>query len=349
MINGEYKEGESIVRIKTDIKHPNPAVRDWPALRIIDMDKYPHPRVGTKFTVWPLYNFSTGIDDHLMGITHIIRGKEHFTNMVRQKFMYKYFLWKYPIAIHYGRLKIEGSILSKSKIIEGVSQGIYKGYDDPRLATILSLKKRGIKPESIKKMIYDVGIKPVDATLSWSTLYAYNKQIIDKVSSRYFAIIDKIKLQISGIDQDFEIKIPKHPKIKSKGYRKLIIKNTNGLIDIYVSKSDKNTLLFKKMIRLMNFMNICNIKEEKNGLYAEFKNFSIEEAKEAQASLIHWLPTSNLVKITLIMPNGERKDGIVESNILEETVGSTIQMERIGFGRIDSKKEEAAIIYFLSK
>ncbi len=123
MLNGGYTEGQAVVRVKTELEHPNPAVRDWPALRIIDTKKYPHPRVGSKYIVWPLYNLAAGLDDHLMGMTHIIRGKEHYTNMVRQKYMYKHLGWEYPEAIHYGRLKITGAFLSKSKIIQGVKEG----------------------------------------------------------------------------------------------------------------------------------------------------------------------------------------------------------------------------------
>src|SRR3990170_6209873 len=155
MLNGGYAEGEAVVRVKTDLNHPNPAVRDWPALRIIDTKKYPHPRVGNKYRVWPLYNLAAGVDDHLLGITHIIRGKEHLTNGVRQEFMYKHLGWTYPEAIHYGRLKITGAFLSKSKIIQGIKDFTYMGFDDPRLATFAALRKRGITPEAIKKMIID--------------------------------------------------------------------------------------------------------------------------------------------------------------------------------------------------
>ena len=77
MLAGGYQEGQAVVRVKTELDHPNPAIRDWPALRIIDTKKYPHPRVGSKYFLWPLYNLAAGIDDHLMGMTHIIRGKEH--------------------------------------------------------------------------------------------------------------------------------------------------------------------------------------------------------------------------------------------------------------------------------
>jgi glutamyl-tRNA synthetase len=113
MLDGGFGEGEAVVRVKTDLNHPNPAIRDWPALRIIDTKKFPHPRVGDKYRVWPLYNFSCGLDDHLLGITHIIRGKEHLTNEQRQRFLYHYFGWDYPESIHYGRLKITDAVLSK--------------------------------------------------------------------------------------------------------------------------------------------------------------------------------------------------------------------------------------------
>ena len=192
MLTGSYMEGQAVVRVKTDLENPNPAIRDWPALRIIDTIKYPHPRVGSKYIVWPLYNLAAGLDDHLMGMTHIIRGKEHYTNMVRQKYMYDYLGWAYPEAIHYGRLKITGADLSKSKIVAGIKEGTYKDFDDPRLGTFAALRKRGITPEAIKKMIIDVGVKPHDVTLSWENLYSYNRKILDTTSNRYFFVAEPI-------------------------------------------------------------------------------------------------------------------------------------------------------------
>ena len=162
MLDGTFKEGEAVVRIKTDLSHPNPAVRDWPALRIINTERHPHPRVGSKYRVWPLYNFACGIDDHLIGVSHIIRGKEHLTNQRRQEYMYKHLGWQYPEAIHYGRLKIKGASLSKSKIVEGIRNGTFRDWDDPRLATFAALRRRGISPEAIRRLIIDVGPKTAD-------------------------------------------------------------------------------------------------------------------------------------------------------------------------------------------
>ncbi len=223
MLNGGYTEGQAVVRVKTDLEHPNPAVRDWPALRIIDTKKYPHPRVGSKYIVWPLYNLAAGLDDHLMGMTHIIRGKEHYTNMVRQKYMYEYLGWKYPEAIHYGRLKITGAFLSKSKIVQGIKEGIYTGFDDPRLGTFAALRKRGITPEAIKKMIIDVGTKSNDVTLSWENLFSYNRKILDATSNRYFFVPEPVELKVIEVPKTFNAKLPLHPEKPERGFREYTV------------------------------------------------------------------------------------------------------------------------------
>jgi len=249
MIIGEYKEGEAVIRIKTDLTHPNPAVRDWPALRVIDAEKFPHPRVGSKYHVWPLYNFACGLDDHLMGVTHIIRGKEHLTNMVRQEYMYQHLGWRYPEAIHYGRLKIKGAYLSKSKIVQGVREGFYKGWDDPRLATFAALRKRGITPAAIKKLIVDVGPKTSDVVLSWENLYAYNRKILDPKVNRYFFVQNPIQLSVRGILKAFTARLRLHPEYPGRGFREYVIKPTekDGTVLLWVSKMDLKALAVGKL------------------------------------------------------------------------------------------------------
>src|SRR5204862_6908314 len=105
MLNGGFGEGEAVLRIKTDLAHPNPAVRDWPALRIIDPVKYPHPRVRTKYRVWLLFNFAAAIDAHLLGVSHVMRGKERLTNAERTEYMNKAIGWQVEENVLYGRFK----------------------------------------------------------------------------------------------------------------------------------------------------------------------------------------------------------------------------------------------------
>ncbi|MCH8022759.1 MAG: glutamate--tRNA ligase, partial [Thaumarchaeota archaeon] len=209
------KEGSAVYRIKTDLKHPNPAIRDWPALRIIDVKKFPHPRTDDKYRVWPLYNFASAIDDHLLKISHIIRGKEHQSNMVKQRYLYDYLGWKYPESIHYGRLKMEGVDLSKSRILEGVHSGKYWGFDDPRLATISALRRRGYQPLAIRRIIYDIGFKPVEVTVSWELLNSYNRKVVDHTSPRYSVVISPVELWINGIEGPFTVDLRKHPRDES--------------------------------------------------------------------------------------------------------------------------------------
>ena len=337
MLEGKYKEGDAVVRVKTDLNHPNPAVRDWPALRIIDAKKYPHPRVGSKYHVWPLYNLACGVDDHLMGITHIIRGKEHLTNMVRQEYMYRHLGWQYPEAIHYGRLKITGASLSKSKIVQGIREGFFKDWDDPRLATFAALRRRGITPEAIKKMIVDVGPKTSDVILSWENLYAYNRKILDPTSDRYFFVQNPIELTVKQIPKIFMAKLHLHPDQPERGSREYTIK-PNGdqkSATFWASKKDVDASKIGSVIRLME---LFNIKIEKADAYfanASFISEPYEEAREAKAQLIHWIPVGEDMPCQVIMPDATQAEGIAESVCKRLKPNTTIQFERFGFVRID--------------
>jgi glutamyl-tRNA synthetase len=348
MLDGGYGEGEAVVRVKTDIGHPNPAVRDWPALRIIDPGKYPHPRVGSRYRVWPLYNFSTGLDDHLMGITHIIRGKEHLTNRVRQEYMYRHLGWKYPEAIHYGRLKITGAFLSKSKIVQGVKEGVYTGWDDPRLATFAALQKRGITPNAIKKMIIDVGPKTADVTLSWENLYAYNRKILDPQSDRYFFVSEPTALKVKDVQRVFRAKLPLHPEKPERGFREYTVTPKGEEASFWVAKRDADAAEIGKMIRLMELFNVKVESVNADSLDASFASAAYEEARKAKAKLIHWIPKGEEYPCSVVMPDAAVNNGIAESACKKLKPDTVIQFERFGFVRID-KNDGKLVAYYAHK
>jgi len=336
MLDGTYEEGEAVVRVRTDLDHPNPAVRDWPALRIVDTKRYPHPRVGGEYRVWPLYNFSCGVDDHLMGITHIIRGKEHLTNQVRQEYMYRHFGWKYPEAIHYGRLKITGALLSKSEILRGLRSGLFKHWDDPRLATFSALRRRGITPEAIRRLMIDVGPKPADVVLSWENLYAHNRKIIDPIANRYFFVHNPIELTVKDIPHSFISKLPLHPDYPERGFRPFEIKSMQGEASFWVSSDDANVLNRGKLIRFMGLFNIQVKRVEGHSIGAAFHSESYEEAKKMSATLIHWVPLGADIPCEVIMPDASVAEGIAESNCKTLRPNEVIQFERFGFVRVDN-------------
>jgi len=336
MLDGTYKEGEAVVRVKTDLNHPNPAVRDWPALRIINPKRYPHPRVGGKYRVWPLYNFSAGIDDHLMGITHIIRGKEHLTNQTRQEYMYQHLGWEYPEAIHYGRMKIAGGLLSKSKIVEGVRTGAFTGWDDPRLATFVALRKRGILPETIRRLIIEVGPKTVDVTLSWDNLYAINRKLIDPLANRYFFVRDPRKIVVKHVSRAVTVKTRLHPEHPERGFRVFKIKPKDGEAAFWISNQDVNVLKEGNVVRFMGLFNIQIEKVQKGVIGAVFQSKSHGEAKKLGAPLIHWVPAETGIPCEVVMSDATTARGIAEDTCRQLKPNDIVQFERFGFARIDS-------------
>jgi len=350
MFEGGYEEGEAVVRVKTDLNHPNPAVRDWPALRVLDTQKYPHPRVGSKYRVWPLYNLASGVDDHLMGITHIIRGKEHLTNEVRQTYMYKHFGWKYPETIHYGRLKITGASLSKSKIVQGVREGTYKSWDDPRLATFLALRRRGIKPDAVKKMIIDVGPKTSDVMLSWENLYAYNRKMLDSTADRYFFVQMPIELTVKRVPKDFNVKLNLHPDHPERGFREYLLKpqGENSAVTLWVSRKDIDDSKEGMMLRLME---LFNVRIEKANVYSAegiFVSESYEDARKVKAQLIHWILIGRDMPCSVVMPDATITEGVAEDACRKLKPDDIIQFERFGFVRVD-KNGASLIAYYAQK
>lgn len=349
MQQGGYSEGEAVLRVKTDLNHPNPAVRDWPAARVIDAKKYPHPRVGGKYHVWPLYNLACGIDDHLLGVTHIIRGKEHLTNQVRQEYMYKHLGWKYPEAIHYGRLKITGAYLSKSKIVQGIREGMFKDWDDPRLATFAALRRRGITPEAIKKMIIDIGPKTQDLILSWENLYAYNRKILDPAANRYFFVQNPIELTVRKIPEEYMVRLNLHPEYPERGFREYTIKpeGNEHAAAFWVSKKDIDTTKTGSMIRLMELFNVKIEKVSSYSAEASFVSNAYEEAKKGKAPLIHWIPVGEDMPCQVVMPDATMSEGIAEKTCKQLKQNTVIQFERFGFVRID--KNNAKLIAYYSQ
>ncbi|MCL1971357.1 MAG: glutamate--tRNA ligase [Candidatus Bathyarchaeota archaeon] len=360
MLNGGYKEGQAVVRVKTELDHPNPAVRDWPALRIVDTKKYPHPRVGDKYNLWPLYNLAAGIDDHLLGMTHIIRGKEHYTNMVRQKYMYKALGWEYPEAIHYGRLKITDAFLSKSKIMAGIKDGAYTGFDDPRLGTFAALRKRGFTPEAIKKMIIDVGIKANDVTLSWETLYSYNRKILDATSNRYFFVSEPVELKINNIPKVFISKLPLHPEKPENGYREYTItSDKDNAASFWVSKKDAMNMEQGKIVRLMELFNIEITKIDKQAtidaidtklltIEAKYSSEAYEDVRKIKAQLIHWIPKGTEFPCEIILQTAQTVIGFAENESKKLKPDTIIQFERFGFTRVD-KVNQNLVTYYAHK
>lgn len=327
---GEYKEGEAVVVVKTDIAHPNPAVRDFVALRLVD---HPHPLTGDKYVAYPMMNLSVAIDDHEMGMTHVIRGKDHLNNTFRQEYIFDYFGWKKPVYYHYGLVNIPDTVLKTSLIKQSIGEGEYSGWDDVRTGTVRAMARRGIKPEAIRRYWVESGIKPVDITFTWENLYGMNRDVIDGVSNRYFFVGNPVRYDIDGIDEIVG-KAPLHPDHPERGDRVYKLEDPRT---IFLSSDDSKTFLDAGMVRLKD---LCNIEY---GLPAKYAGDDVSVLRNGVRA-VQWVGTDS-VKASLVMPDGSITEGLVEGAVLREE-SETVQLERIGFVRIEGKDQDSVRMVF---
>ncbi|NLL95086.1 MAG: glutamate--tRNA ligase [Thermoplasmatales archaeon] len=320
-LGGEFADGKAVAVVKTDVAHPNPAVRDFVALRLV---RTPHPRTGTKYVAYPMMNLSVAVDDHLMGMTHVIRGKDHLNNTHRQEYVYDYMGWEKPRFYHYGLVNIPDTLLKTSLIRKGIADGEYSGWDDVRTGTVRALRKRGFRPEAIRRYWVEGGMKQIDVQFSWDTLYSMNRDIIDDVSNRYFFVRDPVRYDIDGVDS-LAGEAPLHLDHPERGVREYAIGGRGKTI--FISAEDSAVFAEDGAIRLKD---LCNLEY---GTPAKYAGNDLSVIKGGMR-VVQWVSRDS-VEAEVLMPDGTVARGLVENAILRET-GETVQFERFGFARIES-------------
>ena len=325
--------GDAVLRVKTDINHKNPAIRDWVAMRLVDET---HPRLGNKYRIYPMMNFSVAVDDHLMGMTHVLRGKDHLANSEKQKYLYDHMGWDLPEFIHYGRLKMEDIALSTSKALEGIENGTYSGWDDPRLGTLRAVARRGIDPRTIYNLITEIGVKMADSAISWKKIYGLNRNLLEPIANRYFFVEDPQLIEVKDYaDGEVVIERPLHADHLDRGNRLLPFDGK-----AYLAKDDINDGIF----RLMDAVNV-----DISGDDVTYHSTSFEDARDLKARIIQWVPVEDNVKVTIVMDDASLKTGLGESALCDLKVGDIVQFERVGFARLDEIKDDELIFYYAHK
>lgn len=314
MLEGEMDEGEAIVRLKTDMQHPDPAFRDRVLFRISKGD---HPKVGNKYSVWPLLEFSWAIDDHLLAMTHILRGKDLVIEDRMEEYIWDLFGWEKPDFLHYGMLRLEDIKLSKSEFQRKIRKGELDGWDDPRTWSMQALRRRGIQPEAVRDFILEFGMSKTDIEVSPSKLYAKNREHIDQEANRYFFVPDPVKIELEGEIDLEKAKVLRHPSHEDRGYREI---KTGHTVFIPEKEWEKHQ---QEEIRLKNF---CNIKlDGKKGEITGLENKDILK--------IQWLREG--IDVEVEMPDTTKQKGFGEKNLEETEKGDIIQFERYGFVKIE--------------
>jgi len=342
MLQGKYPETTAVVRIKTGMDQKDPALRDQIIMRISEAE---HPRVGTKYIVWPMLEFSWAIDDHLIGVTHILRGVDLVKEDFIETFIWEHFKWPKAEFLHYGRLKFPDMKLSKTESRNNIQDGIFQGWDDPRTWSLQSLKKRGIEPEALRISLLDLGMSLTGILFSVNWLYANNKNIIDELSDRYFYVEDPVHLEIIEVPKEQylaeSLLLPSKPE---KGKRIIKVHVENRILNICISKSDKDKLEINQLIRLKDLMNIKIEKIDKanNKIIATYHSAELNR----EYSIIQWVPIDENIEITILKPDGSISKGVGEINLKDIGLDKTIQFERYGFVNPVRKDKKGLFCYF---
>ncbi len=332
----KFSQGDAVMRIKTDVHHKNPAMRDFPLFRINDDE---HPRTGRKYRVWPLMNFSVFCDDHDAEMTHIIRAKDHADNAKRQEYLYKYFDAPIPETVFVGRINFEGLNISASQTRKLIEEGVYEGWDDIRIPFLLAFRRRGFVPETFLRYAMEVGISLADKRVSaeefYKAIHAFNKQVLDEQADRYFFVSNPEKITIKGAPA-LEVELNLHPEHRRGG------RHMDTHDSFYIERTDADKLKTGKLYRLMDCL---NFRKESNDLI--FDSTDLDTYKKKGAGIMHWLPVSDdLIKVRMRMPNNQFVSGLAEKKVAKLSIGDVVQFERFGFVRLDNDSGDEMEFWF---
>ena len=332
----KYKSGDAIVRFRGDMKADNAVMRDPVLFRIIDEKHY---TLGNKYRVWPSYDFAVAIEDSNDGVTHAFRSKEFELRKELIDAILDALNMRKPYQDFFSRLKFKGMPISKRILKPLIEEGKVSWYDDPRLPTLESLRRRGIKPEAIKKFILSLGLTKANTLAPFDTLESFNRKFVDADSIRLFMVNKPKKLTIKKLPFSF-VEIPNHP-IRDMGKRKINLDE-----NFYISGEDAENIKEGTQIRLVGLGNVAVSK-----INGELEGEFIEDGDITDIQKIQWVPQKNAHIIKILIPKQLFIDDEFNENSLEELEaytephylqlkdGEEIQFVRFGYCRKDSQNQ----------
>ena len=373
MKNGEFKDGEHVLRAKIDMASPNMNLRDPIMYRIRHAV---HHRTGDKWCIYPMYDWAHGESDSIENITHSICTLE-FEN---HRPLYDWFIDEleifHPRQIEFARLSLNYTVTSKRKLLQLVEEGFVSGWDDPRMPTISGLRRRGYTPESIRNFSEKVGVAKRDNTIDIALLEHSIREDLNKNSMRVMGVLHPLKLIIDNYSENNveELNAINNPEDPSSGTRKISFSK-----ELYIEQDDFMENPPKKYFRLfpgnevrLRYAYIIKCtdfkKDEKTGeitevhcvYYPETKSGSDKSGKKVKGT-IHWVSKHNCIKAQVRLydrlftaedPGGDKekdfkefinpdslvvlKNCFMEKSLENAAPGNKYQFERQGYFCVDS-------------
>ncbi len=275
MRNGEFADGEKVLRAKIDMAHPNMQLRDPIMYRILHAN---HHRTGDKWCIYPMYDYAHGQSDSIEHITHSICTLEFDIHRP----LYDWFIEQLGIfpshQYEFARLNINYTVMSKRKLLQLVKENYVSGWDDPRMPTICGFRRRGYTPESIRNFCEDIGVAKRDNIIDYVRLENSLRDHLNKVAPRRMAVLNPVKLVIDNYPegQSEMLSAINNPENEADGTRQVPFSR-----ELYIEREDFMEEAPKKYFRL-------SLGREVRLRYAYFVTAqSVEKDAEGNITCIH--------------------------------------------------------------
>ncbi len=385
MKDGNYQEGEHVLRAKIDMTSPNMLMRDPIMFRIV---KKPHLRTGNSWSIYPMYDWTHGQSDYIENISHSLCTLEFKPH----RELYDWFLDALtplksirPKQREFARLNLSYTVTSKRKLKKLIDQGHVKGWDDPRMPTISGLRKRGYTPESLKNFVKKAGVAKRENLIDVSLLEFCIRDHLNKVAPRVMAVVRPIKLTIKNYPQGKSETViaENNPEDNMAGNREIPFSG-----ELFIEKEDFRENANRKYFRLtlgkeVRLKNAYIIKGEKvikssDGTIEEIicsydplskSGSGTEQSKRKVKGTLHWVTRQHSLPITIniydrlfsvpepdknkeedpalnINPNSlEVANGFIEPSVFNSPLGKHYQFQRLGYFILDSKNEKNQLVF----
>ena len=304
MKQGRFEEGECCLRVKMNMQHENPCMRDFAAYRIRYTD---HPHSGSEWCIYPTYDYTHCIVDSLENITHSLCTlefeirRESYFQLLKDLDIYKPYVWEYS------RLNISNTVLSKRKIEHLVATGAVDGWADPRLLTLEGLRRRGYTPSMINDFCAHLGVarKGNENLTSMKLLEKFARTELDRTAPRTFAVVDPLEVEIVNFEslKETKFKAPLFPAEPTKGQQEY-----NLTKRIYIERDDFCEVHDKKSYGLSPEQNVFlkygpvlklqSVEKNADGTINHIKVEAIEGYKDKLKGHLHWVSVDHSMTAT---------------------------------------------------
>ncbi|EKD21586.1 glutaminyl-tRNA synthetase [Drepanopeziza brunnea f. sp. 'multigermtubi' MB_m1] len=241
MRDGKYKPREAFLRMKQNIEDGNPQMWDLAAYRVLDAE---HHRTGPKWKIYPTYDFTHCLCDSFEKITHSLCTTEFVQSRVSYEWLNDTLDVYRPMQREYGRLSIEGTVLSKRKIMKLVNEGYVRGWDDPRLYTLIAIKRRGVPPGAILEFVSELGVTTSPTVIQLARFDQTIRKYLERTVPRLMLVLDPVPVVIEDAEE-LELELPFSPKDPAMGSHKVKFTKT-----VYIERTDFREVDSKEYFRL---------------------------------------------------------------------------------------------------